>query len=133
MHAPKTSTDRCRRVWRALFSRGPPAHWAAAAAVEEAVVAVASDGALHVWPADGAARPPSREPSLDVDSPPEFEVLGPAPAPLARLRGQFRYQLLVKGSDRDRVRSASEQLSAAMARLPRDVRATLDVNPVSML
>ena len=27
-----------------------------------------------------------------------FEVLGPAPAPLSKLRGQYRYQILIKGS-----------------------------------
>jgi primosomal protein N' (replication factor Y) len=64
---------------------------------------------------------------------PAFEVLGPAPAPLARLRGRFRYQLLVKGRDSQRVRRASELLSKALRRLPREVQAALDADPVNML
>ena len=64
---------------------------------------------------------------------PRYEVLGPAPAPLSRLRGQYRFQILVKGSDVQRVQEASRRLSAAITRLPRDLRATLDVAPVSML
>lgn len=32
----------------------------------------------------------------------ELEVLGPAPAPLARVRGEYRYQLLVKGRHQGR-------------------------------
>jgi primosomal protein N' (replication factor Y) len=64
---------------------------------------------------------------------PAFEVLGPAPAPLARLRGRFRYQLLVKGRDSQRVRRASELLSEALRRLPREVQAALDADPVNML
>ena len=68
-----------------------------------------------------------------VNRAPSYEVLGPAPAPLSRLRGQFRFQILVKGSDIERVAKASVHLSAAIARLPRELRATLDVAPVSML
>jgi len=64
---------------------------------------------------------------------PRFEVLGPAPSPLAKLRGNHRFQVLVKGSDEARVREASEQLRLALDRLPRNVRASLDVDPVSML
>ena len=33
-------------------------------------------------------------------------VLGPAPAPLGRLRGEYRAQLLVKGNNRRRMREA---------------------------
>jgi primosomal protein N' (replication factor Y) len=65
--------------------------------------------------------------------PPRYEVLGPAPAPLSRLRGQYRFQILVKGSDTERVRAASQRLAVAITRLPRELRATLDVAPVSML
>lgn len=60
-----------------------------------------------------------------------FAVLGPAPAPLARLRGEFRVQFLVKGRDRRRMREA---LEAALATRP-DVskRTMVDVDPVSVL
>jgi len=38
------------------------------------------------------------------------EVLGPVPAPLRRLRGRYRYQLLVKGTDVDAVKQTSQRL-----------------------
>jgi len=82
--------------------------------------------------AGGSGKEASREPVARTPSS-EFEVLGPAPAPLARLRGSYRFTLLVKGRDGLRVREASKLLSRAIARLPRNVRATLDVDPVSML
>jgi primosomal protein N' (replication factor Y) len=88
--------------------------------------------------ATGVGATPVRDwkPSEDIEaenSAPSYEVLGPAPAPLSRLRGQFRFQILVKGSDFARVAKASQHLSTAILRLPRELRATLDVAPVSML
>ena len=62
----------------------------------------------------------------------DLELLGPAPAPLARLRGRWRFQLLLKGEDAA-VRRAARRLAAEAARLPRGVRASVDVNPVTML
>jgi primosomal protein N' (replication factor Y) len=62
-----------------------------------------------------------------------FEVLGPAPAPLARLRGRHRFQLLVKGADEASMRRAAEILVAATRRLPHGVQAIVDTNPVNML
>jgi primosomal protein N' (replication factor Y) len=60
------------------------------------------------------------------------ERLGPAPAPLARLRGRHRVQLLVKGGPNE-VRSAAQAMLAATDRLPEGVQAVVDVNPQSML
>jgi primosomal protein N' (replication factor Y) len=61
----------------------------------------------------------------------EFSVLGPAPAPIGKLRGQYRAQLLVKGTSRRRIREA---LGAALERRP-DLRrrVTVDVDPLSVL
>jgi primosomal protein N' (replication factor Y) len=88
--------------------------------------------------ATGVGATPVRDwkPNEDIEAEntaPSYEVLGPAPAPLSRLRGQFRFQILVKGSDIARVAKASQHLSTAILRLPRELRATLDVAPVSML
>jgi primosomal protein N' (replication factor Y) len=60
------------------------------------------------------------------------ERLGPAPAPLARLRGRYRYQLLVKGPA-ERVRSAAPALAEAVAALPEGVQGCMDALPLSML
>ena len=66
-------------------------------------------------------------------SPEGIELLGPAPSPLARLRGRYRYQLLVKSADPVPLRRAAEALVAAAATLPSGVLATVDSNPLNML
>jgi primosomal protein N' (replication factor Y) len=63
----------------------------------------------------------------------ELELLGPAPAPLARLRGRYRYQLLVKGPPGPLLRGAAEMLVKATAGFVSPLQANVDVNPVSML
>lgn len=60
-----------------------------------------------------------------------FRVLGPAPAPLGRLRGEYRVQFLVKGRDRRHMRQALASLVAARPELSR--RTTIDVDPLSVL
>jgi primosomal protein N' (replication factor Y) len=61
----------------------------------------------------------------------EFRVLGPAPAPLGRLRGEYRVQFLIKSSNRKRMKEA---LFAALAARPEIARrTTVDVDPVSVL
>jgi primosomal protein N' (replication factor Y) len=61
----------------------------------------------------------------------QFHVLGPAPAPLGRLKGEYRVQFLVKGRNR---RSMREALAAALASQP-DLRRRLivDIDPLSVL
>ena len=61
------------------------------------------------------------------------EVLGPSPAPLARLRGKYRYQLLLKAPTRDALRDVARAVRGASTRIPRDVQAVLDIDPVHML
>jgi primosomal protein N' (replication factor Y) len=63
----------------------------------------------------------------------QVEVLGPAPAPIARLRGRYRFQLLIKGGRFGPVRAAARELQRASSRAPRDVRVTVDVQPQHML
>ena len=60
-----------------------------------------------------------------------LRVLGPAPAPLGKLRGEYRAQLMIKGSNRKRMR---EVLLAAIAARPElQRRVMVDVDPVSVL
>jgi primosomal protein N' (replication factor Y) len=62
------------------------------------------------------------------------EVLGPVPAPIARLRDRFRVQLLVKGHDEKRVLDAGRALAAESHRRDLgDLRIQVDPNPVNML
>jgi primosomal protein N' (replication factor Y) len=61
-----------------------------------------------------------------------YRVLGPAPAPIAKLRGQFRYHLQVHGPDSVPLRAASRLLRDHIA--PRDgVEWIVDIDPISML
>ena len=60
-----------------------------------------------------------------------FALLGPAPAPLAKLRGAYRAQLFLKTRHRDVTRAALRDVLAAMPELTR--RVTVDVDPQSML
>ena len=61
----------------------------------------------------------------------EVRVLGPAPAPLGKLRGEYRAQILLKGPNRKKIRDA---LRRALATRP-DVlrRVIVDVDPLSVL
>ena len=61
----------------------------------------------------------------------EWRVLGPAPAPLGRLRGEYRAQLLVKGSNRRRIRAALQAALATRPDLQR--RIVVDVDPLNVL
>jgi primosomal protein N' (replication factor Y) len=58
-------------------------------------------------------------------------ILGPAPAPLVRLRGEHRVQFLLKGTRRAELRRA---LQAALADMPQvRRRVTVDVDPLTVL
>ncbi len=60
-----------------------------------------------------------------------FEVLGPAAAPLPKLRGDYRAQLFLKGRHRAAMRQAIQAALEANADLGR--RATVDVDPLTVL
>jgi len=62
----------------------------------------------------------------------QIEILGPAPAPIEKLRGRYRWQILLKG---EKSASLLERASRARATLPRSrsVRLHVDVDPYSML
>jgi primosomal protein N' (replication factor Y) len=60
-----------------------------------------------------------------------FTVLGPAPAPLTRLRGEHRVQIFLKGSRRDQMRLAMRAALTAQPELRR--RVVVDVDPLSVL
>jgi len=60
-----------------------------------------------------------------------FRVLGPAPAPVAKLRGEYRAQLFLKGGNRAAMREAALAALAAEPDLRR--RVAIDIDPVSIL
>jgi primosomal protein N' (replication factor Y) len=61
------------------------------------------------------------------------EILGPAEAPLAKLRGQFRFHLLLKGHQASLVNGFARQIMADEAWVPRGIRIIVDVDPISLL
>jgi primosomal protein N' (replication factor Y) len=60
-----------------------------------------------------------------------FSILGPAPAPLAKLRGEHRVQFFLKGTRRAEMRQALRGVLAEMPEIRR--RVTIDVDPLSVL
>ncbi|MFO0550001.1 MAG: hypothetical protein U0271_16520, partial [Polyangiaceae bacterium] len=63
----------------------------------------------------------------------DVEVLGPAPAPLARLRGRYRFRVLLRAKDRAALRRVLLLVDQSFSRVDRRVRAVIDVDPVAML
>ncbi len=59
-----------------------------------------------------------------------FTILGPAPAPLVRLRGEHRVQFFLKGGKRADMRHALEAMLAEMPEIRRKV--TIDVDPLNV-
>jgi primosomal protein N' (replication factor Y) len=60
-----------------------------------------------------------------------FSVLGPAPAPVAKLRGEYRAQIFLKGSHRGSMREAVLASLAVEPEMRR--RVSIDIDPVSIL
>lgn len=61
-------------------------------------------------------------------------ILGPAPAPFARLRGEHRVQLLVKAPSRKQMRAVIDEALKTFEEAGNDSRAvTLEIDPVSMM
>jgi len=60
-----------------------------------------------------------------------YRVLGPAPAPLSRLKGEHRAQLFIKGTHRPTMRKALMNVLSTRPEIRR--RTIVDVDPVSVL
>ncbi|MFZ1863728.1 MAG: primosomal protein N' [Polyangiales bacterium] len=58
------------------------------------------------------------------------QVLGPAPAPLPRLRGRYHYRLLLKSADRKLLRQVAALLAARIDQGLPPTHATLDLDPL---
>jgi len=60
-------------------------------------------------------------------------LLGPAPAPIERLRGRYRHRFLLRGADRPALRQVAASVAARIDEGVSPARASVDVDPVSML
>jgi primosomal protein N' (replication factor Y) len=110
--------DRELRYRTAL--RYPPAHWLISVVVRASSMVDAMTTARRL--ADDTRR---------AGMPADVCVVGPAPAPLSRLRGDHRAQFFVKGTDRHALRAAVRHAVASRVDLRRQV--TIDVDPLSVL
>jgi len=64
----------------------------------------------------------------------ETVLLGPAPAPISRVRSQYRFQLLLLSQKRDKIRSlAIEGKNAVEGKFGRKVKVIIDVDPVNLM
>ncbi|MFT3927227.1 MAG: primosomal protein N' [Myxococcales bacterium] len=79
-----------------------------------------------------------RELALAASATPEVragrvQLLGPAPAPIARLRGRYRMRFLLRGRVREDVRKVAEAVVSRIEAGIAPARASVDVDPVSMM
>ena len=61
------------------------------------------------------------------------EVVGPHPSPLERIRGRYRYDVLLRTRDAAERTAVLNKLRHEVRPQPRVERLTVDVDPVSML
>ena len=59
-------------------------------------------------------------------------ILGPAPAPMARLRGTHRYQIQLQSADGALLRSLVREATSGL-KLPEGVGCVADVDPIDMM
>lgn len=59
-------------------------------------------------------------------------ILGPAPAIIPKLRGEWRYHILLKGKDLDKMRRAVVETLGKIV-IPSEIKVTVDVEPMGML
>lgn len=70
------------------------------------------------------------------DQRPEYQsisILGPAPAPLAKLRGHYRFQALIKAPSVPLLQGFCRQLTGNLDWLPSAIKLSVDIDPITML
>ena len=63
----------------------------------------------------------------------QVDVLGPAPAPIAKLRARYRYRFLLRASDRAALRAVGKVVVDRVDEGLGTARAIVDIDPVNML
>ncbi len=64
--------------------------------------------------------------------PTPVRVLGPAPAPMAKLRGNFRYQIQLHSAEGEPLRELARRVTAEL-KDPDGVAWIVDVDPIDMM
>lgn len=62
-----------------------------------------------------------------------YRLLGPAPAPFAKLRGNYRFHIHLHSPDGEYLRQGVEEVSRAKLKVPADVQWIIDVDPIDTL
>ena len=76
----------------------------------------------------------ARNALAQADSDRSVRVLGPAPAPLAKLRGEFRFHVLVKSKSRREMRAVIDRAFGSLETEGQDLRSiSLEIDPISMM
>jgi primosomal protein N' (replication factor Y) len=60
-------------------------------------------------------------------------LLGPAPAPIARIKGRTRWQLLLKAPTHTALSPLLDEVESALEEVPASVKVVIDVDPTAML
>lgn len=69
-----------------------------------------------------------------VEEPGKFIIQGPAPSPLSRLRGEYRFQILIKSRNRNDLRTLVEMAVAEAEHTGCDVKsAHIEIDPLALL
>ncbi|MDR2725400.1 MAG: primosomal protein N' [Candidatus Adiutrix sp.] len=85
-------------------------------------------------PAVEAAAEAAAAAGRDLAAGPGLEILGPAPAPLVRLREQYRFQILIRGATAEaRRRFLAAWLPLAEKATPAGLKLTADIDPYHFL
>jgi primosomal protein N' (replication factor Y) len=63
----------------------------------------------------------------------QVQILGPAPAPIERLRGRYRFRFLLRSAERGPLRKVAMFLTKRLDEGVAPARASLDIDPYSML
>jgi primosomal protein N' (replication factor Y) len=100
--------------------RYPPFAQLAMVRIEGNELAQVSDGAAKI----------ARRLALAAN-PENLQVLGPAPAPIERIKQRYRWQVLVKARERHELRVALAEV--ASDRTGDGVRVSIDIDPINML
>jgi primosomal protein N' (replication factor Y) (superfamily II helicase) len=96
-----------------------------------AMINVVVRGRTYEAAMQGAADLASRTSAHSQPSRGRFVILGPAPAPLTKLRGEHRAQFFLKGTSRAAMRFAVREALKDLPEIAR--RASVDVDPLSVL
>jgi primosomal protein N' (replication factor Y) len=90
-------------------------------------------GLIVSAPDRGEAEAHARALARTAETPPDIHVLGPAEAPLALVRGRYRFRLLVRASREADLQGYLRGWLARAPRPPQRIRVTIDVDPQSFL